>query len=123
MTVAVIVGTRPEIIKQAPVIFALEDRGILYTLIHTAQHYDENLSKVFFEELGLREPDHLLEVGSGSKAQQTATVLVEVPALSRDDRLAILRPPQPETVFFCELSEIQQVSGSSTVQELLRCAS
>ena len=61
----------------APVISAIHEKGLNNYLIHTGQHYDDNMSKVFFEELGLPEPDKYLRVGSGSHASQTAKILVE----------------------------------------------
>jgi UDP-N-acetylglucosamine 2-epimerase (non-hydrolysing) len=63
--------------KMAPVISAIDDNGLKNYLVHTGQHYDNNMSKVFFEELGLPEPDKYLRVGSGSHASQTAKILVE----------------------------------------------
>ena len=61
--VAIILGTRPEIIKLAPVIRECEEQDIPFTLIHTGQHYSENLDRVFFEQLELPEPDYNLGVG------------------------------------------------------------
>ncbi len=62
--------------KAAPVIRALAARGVAQRLIHTGQHYDEQMSDVFFRELGLPEPDLNLGVGSGSHAVQTAAIMV-----------------------------------------------
>lgn len=73
--VAHVVGARPNFMKAAPVIDALEARGVEQLVVHTGQHYDEKLSKVFFEDLGLPEPDINLGVGSGSHATQTAALL------------------------------------------------
>jgi UDP-N-acetylglucosamine 2-epimerase (non-hydrolysing) len=62
--------------KAAPVLRALATRsGIQQTLVHTGQHYDANMSDVFFEQLGMPAPDVNLEVGSGSHAQQTAQIM------------------------------------------------
>lgn len=62
--------------KAAPVMAALRQRSsVSQTLVHTGQHYDRNMSDVFFEELGIPEPDVNLEVGSGSHAQQTAEIM------------------------------------------------
>lgn len=77
-TVAHVVGARPNFMKAAPVVRALERRGIEQLLIHTGQHYDPGLSGVFFRELDLPEPDVNLGVGSGSHATQTATIMVEL---------------------------------------------
>ena len=60
--------------------------GIGQRLVHTGQHYDDALSRVFFDELGLPQPDHQLGVGSGSHAEQTAAVLVGVERVLRDER-------------------------------------
>jgi UDP-N-acetylglucosamine 2-epimerase (non-hydrolysing) len=77
MRILYVVGTRPNLVKTAPVVGALRARlpegG--HTVVHTGQHYDRLMSEVFFEELGMPEPDHMLEVGSGSHAQQTARTI------------------------------------------------
>jgi UDP-N-acetylglucosamine 2-epimerase (non-hydrolysing) len=71
-----VVGARPNFIKAAPVITALRTAGVRQQVVHTGQHYDRAMSEVFFEELGLPEPDANLGVGSGSHGQQTAALLV-----------------------------------------------
>jgi len=73
--IAVIIGTRPEIIKMAPVIDEIENRGINYVLIHTGQHYDHEMSDQFFIDLELRKPDYNIGVGSGSHGEQTANMI------------------------------------------------
>ena len=85
MKVAIVLGTRPEIIKMSPVIRALgkynsEHRtsNIEYFILHTGQHYSYNLDKVFFEQLKLSQAKYNLEVGSGSHAEQTAKILIGV---------------------------------------------
>lgn len=76
---AMVAGARPNFMKIAPILKQLDSRGdIQTTLIHTGQHYDKNLSDVFFDELGIRKPDISLGVGSGSHAQQTADVMIAV---------------------------------------------
>jgi UDP-N-acetylglucosamine 2-epimerase (non-hydrolysing) len=75
-TVAHVIGARPNFMKAAPVIRALEARGIPQVVIHTGQHYDDKMSHVFFRDLGLPEPDLNLGVGSGSHAAQTAAIMV-----------------------------------------------
>jgi UDP-N-acetylglucosamine 2-epimerase (non-hydrolysing) len=77
MRIVYVVGTRPNFVKTAPVISALRRRlpEGRHTLVHTGQHYDRLMSEVFLEELGVPAPDHMLEVGSGSHAQQTARVM------------------------------------------------
>jgi UDP-N-acetylglucosamine 2-epimerase len=71
-----IAGARPNFPKAAPVIRALADLGVAQKLVHTGQHYDDKLSDVFFRQLRLPEPDVNLGVGSGSQAQQTASIMV-----------------------------------------------
>ena len=75
MKVVSVVGNRPQFIKAAPLARALAP-VCDHVLVHTGQHYDEELSAVFFDELGLRPPDHRIETGSGSHAQQTGSMLV-----------------------------------------------
>ena len=75
MKIAFVVGTRPEIIKMAPVVRACLDRGVPYLLLHTGQHYSFELDGVFFAELGLPAPHRNLEVGSGSQSYQLAAVI------------------------------------------------
>ncbi|MFQ6127715.1 MAG: non-hydrolyzing UDP-N-acetylglucosamine 2-epimerase [Thermoplasmata archaeon] len=76
--ISVVVGTRPEIIKMGPIIFELQDRNMDFNIVHTAQHYDMELSTVFFEELGLPAPSHTLDVGSGTQGQQTGQALIRL---------------------------------------------
>src|SRR5580693_8267834 len=78
MLVCNVVGARPNFIKMAPLVLELKRRGVAQRLIHTGQHYDPAMSKVFFEELGMPEPDLYLGVGSGTHAQQTARVMVAI---------------------------------------------
>ncbi|MFC1920703.1 non-hydrolyzing UDP-N-acetylglucosamine 2-epimerase [Chloroflexota bacterium] len=78
MKTAVVLGTRPEIIKMSPVIRELIKRKTDYFILHTGQHYSYNLDKVFFEQLRLPEPEYNIEVGSGSQAEQTADALAGI---------------------------------------------
>jgi UDP-N-acetylglucosamine 2-epimerase (non-hydrolysing) len=71
-----VVGARPNFMKAAPVMRALENLSeTRQTLVHTGQHYDKNLSEVFFSQLEIPEPDANLGVGSGSQARQTAEIM------------------------------------------------
>jgi UDP-N-acetylglucosamine 2-epimerase (non-hydrolysing) len=81
MKIAVVIGTRPEIIKMAPVIDEMEKRNIDYILIHTGQHYDHEMSDQFFIDLELRKPDFNIGVGSGSHGNQTATMIKGIEAV------------------------------------------
>ncbi len=70
-----VVGARPNFVKAAPVLRAIRKQGLKQTLVHTGQHYDRNMSDVFFTELEIPRPDFNLEVGSGSHASQTAEIM------------------------------------------------
>jgi UDP-N-acetylglucosamine 2-epimerase (non-hydrolysing) len=75
---AIILGTRPEIIKMSPVIRELERQELDYFILHTGQHYSYSMDRLFFEELNLPEPRYNLDVGSGSHAEETAKMLTGV---------------------------------------------
>lgn len=71
-----VVGARPNFMKAAPVFRALSARnGVRQLIVHTGQHYDFNMSDVFFQQLGMPAPDINLQVGSGSHAKQTAEIM------------------------------------------------
>ena len=74
-TVLSVVGARPNFMKLAPVARALAARAARHIVVHTGQHYDPEMSEAFFRDLDLPRPDHALDVGSGSHAQQTATIM------------------------------------------------
>lgn len=81
MRITIIAGARPNFIKIAPIIKAIEKKqaqgaNVSYRLVHTGQHYDKNLSDTFFEELNIPQPNANLEVKSGSQAQQTAAIMI-----------------------------------------------
>ena len=79
--VLAVVGARPNFVKTAPVVEALEQSdGVTVRLLHTGQHYDRALSDGFIDRLGMRDPDANLGVGSGTHAEQTAGVIVGVEA-------------------------------------------
>lgn len=78
MKVAIILGTRPEIIKMSPVIRELEDEGLDYFILHTGQHYSYNMDRVFFDQLHLPSPKYNLNVGSGTHAEQTGNMMIGI---------------------------------------------
>ncbi|MBK7818121.1 MAG: UDP-N-acetylglucosamine 2-epimerase (non-hydrolyzing) [Bacteroidia bacterium] len=78
MKIVTIIGARPQIIKAAALSRAIKDHfagKITEVIVHTGQHYDENMSNVFFDELGIPQPNYNLNVGSGSHGKQTASMI------------------------------------------------
>src|SRR5579864_3184320 len=75
MNILAVVGARPNFMKVAPLLWEMQRRGMPSYLVHTGQHYDERMSKLFFEELNIPRPDVDLEVSSASHAVQTAEVM------------------------------------------------
>ena len=88
MKVAVVLGTRPEIIKFSPIIREFERLGLDYFVLHTGQHYSYNMDRVFFEQLELPEARYNLDVGSGSHAEQTGKMLIGVEKVLVSERRA-----------------------------------
>ncbi len=87
MKVMCIVGARPNFMKMAPIMRAMGRSSILAPiLVHTGQHYDERMSKVFFDELEMPQPDVNLGIGAGSHAEQTARVMVAFEKLCLRER-------------------------------------
>jgi UDP-N-acetylglucosamine 2-epimerase (non-hydrolysing) len=95
MRIVYVIGTRPNFVKTAPVIAALRKRlpEGRHTIVHTGQHYDRAMSEVFFEELGVPAPDHMLEVGSGSHAQQTARTMERLEPVLEAERPDLVMAP------------------------------
>lgn len=84
-----VVGARPNFMKTAPVLEAVQRdaKDVFETLlVHTGQHYDANMSDVFFADLNMPAPDRFLGVGSGSHAEQTARVMIEMEKLLDEER-------------------------------------
>jgi UDP-GlcNAc3NAcA epimerase len=85
LRVLTVIGNRPQFVKAA----AVSDRlraAAQEVLIHTGQHYDDELSRVFFDELGLPRPEHHLDLGGGTNAEQTARMLAALPPLIASER-------------------------------------
>lgn len=84
--IVIVLGTRPEIIKLAPVIRECEQRNVQYSILHTGQHYSENLDEVFFTQLELPAPDFNLEIGSDSHGQQTGSMLMGIESILLEEK-------------------------------------
>lgn len=88
--VGIVLGTRPEIIKMAPVIRECEARGIEYQIIHSNQHYDKNLDEIFFRDLKLRPPDYNLGIGSASPGKQTGAIMQKLDEILTNNRPSVV---------------------------------
>lgn len=89
MLIYLVAGARPNFMKIAPIVRALQAQEVLsFKIIHTGQHYDREMNDVFFEELGIPQPDVFMAAGGGSHAQQTAKIMVAFEELCVADRPA-----------------------------------
>jgi len=89
MLIYLVAGARPNFMKIAPIVRALQAQKVLtYKIIHTGQHYDRDMNDVFFEELGIPQPDVFMAAGGGSHAQQTAKIMVGFEELCQNERPA-----------------------------------
>jgi UDP-N-acetylglucosamine 2-epimerase (non-hydrolysing) len=79
--VVAVAGTRPEIIKMAPIIRALKDAKLPYVFVHCGQHYDYNMSQQFIENLELASPDYALKIEASSPGAQTAEIMMKMDQL------------------------------------------
>jgi UDP-N-acetylglucosamine 2-epimerase (non-hydrolysing) len=86
-TLYLVAGARPNFMKIAPIVRALQSHGgLAYKIIHTGQHYDREMNDVFFEELGIPAPDVFMGAGGGSHAQQTAKIMTAFEELCQTNR-------------------------------------
>jgi UDP-N-acetylglucosamine 2-epimerase (non-hydrolysing) len=90
MTIAVITGTRPEIIKMYPIMKIFDSRLIDYTYIHTGQHYDNELFTKFIEEFGIRKPDYYISIKEQNPVLQVSVILREVGAIINNLQLSLV---------------------------------
>jgi UDP-N-acetylglucosamine 2-epimerase (non-hydrolysing) len=93
MLIYLVAGARPNFMKIAPIVRALQaqaqsEQRLSYKIIHTGQHYDREMNDVFFEELGIPQPDVFMAAGGGSHAQQTAKIMVGFEELCQNERPA-----------------------------------
>lgn len=86
--ILLVAGARPNFMKIAPIMRAIRQRNNALTgiLVHTGQHYDQNMSHTFFSSLGIPEPDYNLEVGSGSHAVQTAAIMTRFEGVCLEEK-------------------------------------
>ena len=86
MKIATILGTRPEIIKMAPIIDEISKRDIDQIVLHTGQHYDKEMSDTFFKDLDIQTPDYNINVGSGTHGKQTGLMMKGIEEVLLDEK-------------------------------------
>lgn len=86
MKIGIVVGTRPEIIKMAPVIRECMSRRVPFFIIHSNQHYSADMDSIFFEELNLPAPNYNLHVGSGLHSNQTGNILIKMEPILLEEK-------------------------------------
>lgn len=117
-----VVGTRPNFMKMAPVVADLRRRrGFRTIVVHTGQHYDAAMSRIFFEQLDLPEPEHHLGVGSGTHTTQTARILERLEPVLRSERPdVVLVPGDVNSTMAAALAASQQDLAVGHVEAGLR---
>lgn len=111
--IVTIIGARPQIIKAAALSRAIKKKfatHITEIIVHTGQHYDENMSQVFFDELGIPEPNYNLNVGSGSHGKQTATMITGI------EEILIQEKPQAIVLYGDTNSTLAGAIAASKIQ-------
>ncbi len=123
MRILYVVGTRPNFVKTAPVIAAMRSRlpEGRHVIVHTGQHYDKAMSEVFFEELGVPAPDHMLEVGSGTHAQQTARTMERLePVIEAEEPDLLVVPGDVNSTLAAVLTAVKMGVPVAHVESGLR---
>ncbi len=123
MRIVYVIGTRPNFVKTAPVIAALRGRlpDARHAIVHTGQHYDRGMSEVFFEELGVPAPDHMLEVGSGSHAEQTARTMERLePVLAEERPDLVIVPGDVNSTLAAALTAVKMQIPLAHIESGLR---
>ena len=108
MKFSIVLGTRPEIIKMSPIIRVCERLSLDYFILHTGQHYSYTMDRVFFEQLGLPEAKYNLDVGSGSHAEQTGKMLIDIEkVLQKEEPDVVLVEGDTNTVLAGALAAVK----------------
>jgi UDP-N-acetylglucosamine 2-epimerase (non-hydrolysing) len=90
MRIAIVLGTRPEIVKMSPVILECERLGLDYCILHTGQHYSYNMDKAFFDQLQLPLPKCNLDIRSGTHAEETGRALIGIEKIIQEEKPTIV---------------------------------
>jgi len=117
-----VVGARPNFMKIAPLMRALGERDAAHPiLVHTGQHYDERMSRLFFEQLGIPRPDVNLEVGSASHAVQTAEIMRRFEPIVREQQPdAVVVVGDVNSTIACALTAVKRGIAVAHVEAGLR---
>lgn len=86
MKICIVVGTRPEVIKMAPLVRECQQRNIPFFIVHSNQHYSADMDAIFFEELDLPAPAYNLHVGSGLHSNQTGNILIKIEPILLEEK-------------------------------------
>jgi UDP-N-acetylglucosamine 2-epimerase len=122
MGIALVVGTRPQIIKTAPILHMAHQKGLDISLIHTGQHYDYQMSQIFLEQFSLPEPVANLNVGSGSHTFQTAETMLRLEKyLSREKFSITLIPGDTNSALAGALTSVKQDVPIAHIEAGARC--
>lgn len=120
MKTAIILGTRPEIIKMAPIIRECKERDMEFFVLHTGQHYSYEMDKAFFVDLELEDPEYNLNVGSSSHAIQTGKIMVGVEKVVKDGCNLVLVQGDTNTVLGGALAAVKMHIPVGHVESGLR---
>lgn len=90
MKIAIVVGTRPEVIKMAPIIKECQAKNLEFILIHSNQHYSSEMDEIFFKEMELPEPNYNLNVGSATHSNQIGNILIKIEPILRDENPSVV---------------------------------
>ena len=122
MSIALVVGTRPQIIKTAPILHTAHQKGLDISLIHTGQHYDYRMSQIFLEQFSLPEPTANLNVGSGSHTFQTAEIMLHLEKhLTKDKFSMTLIPGDTNSALAGALTSVKQEVPVAHIEAGARC--
>ena len=121
MKIAIVLGTRPEIIKMSPIIRLLEKNQIEYFIIHSNQHYSKNMDEIFFDELSLPKPVYNLGIGSANHGNQTGQMLIKIEEiLLKEQPTIVLSQGDTNTVLAGILAASKQNIPTGHVEAGLR---
>ena len=123
MRILYVVGTRPNFVKTAPVIAAMRSRlpEGRHAIVHTGQHYDRLMSEIFLDELGVPAPDHMLNVGSGTHAQQTARTMERLePVIEAEEPDLLVVPGDVNSTLAAVLTAVKMGVPVAHVESGLR---